>query len=209
MKTRSEQIFEAFLAANAIPFEKIPEETTPRPDYLVSLGETKLIFEIKELTDDENFGVVDDPAHPHIKSFSGTIGKHVRRLIGGSKKQIQYGAQQGLPSALLVYNVLDRVFQDFGTSDRDFVAAMYGEFTIAIDKRTHQTSEMFNGKNQTLQAGKNTSFSAIGRLCDRKGKTTVTLFENIYAQVKLPFEHLPPCFDVRRAEVSTEPLSFT
>ena len=210
MKTRSEEILEAFLAANAVPFEKIAEDTTHRPDYLLSIGDIKLIVEVKELTQDEKVGVIDDPAHPHIQSFSGTsIGEHVRRRIAGSKKQIQYGAKLGFPSVLLIYNVLDRVFQAFGTGDEDFIAAMYGEFTIAIDKNTHEASEMFNGKNQSLQPGKNTSFSAVGHLCDRNGKTTVTLFENIYAQVKLPFERLPPCFRVRRFEVSTEPLSFT
>jgi hypothetical protein len=209
LKNKSEEILEAFLAANGVPFEKIAEDTTHRPDYLVFLGQVKLIFEVKELTENKKFGVVNDPANPHVKGFSNTLGEHVRRSIAGSKKQIQYGANQGIPSALLIYNVFDRVHQDVGTSDWDFNAAMYGELTIAIDKRTHQTSEIFNGKNQSLQSGKNTSFSAVGRLCDRNGKTTVTLFENIYAQVKLPFEHLPPCFDVRRAELSTEPLSFT
>jgi hypothetical protein len=209
MKTRSEEILEAFLAANAVPFEKIAEDTTQRPDYLVSVGELKLIFEVKELTEDDKFGVIDNPAHPHIKSFKSKIGEHVRRRIAGSKKQIQFGAKQGIPSVLLIYNILDRVFQAFGTGDQDFIAAMYGEFTIAIDKNTHEASEMFNGQNQSLQPKKNTSFSAVGRLCDRNGKTTVTLFENIYAQVKLPFQHLPPCFDVRRVEVSTDPLSFS
>jgi hypothetical protein len=207
MRTRSEQIFEDFLKAHIVPFEKIEEDTTPRPDYLVSIGDTKLIFELKELTEDEKFGVVD-PAHPHIRSFSGTIGEHVRRRITGSKKQIQYGARQGIPSVLLIYNNLDRVFQAFGTDDSDFIAAMYGEFTIAIDKDTRKASEMFNGKNQSFQQAKNTSFSAVGRLCDRGGETTVTLFENIFALVKAPIEQLPPCFAVRRAEVSTEPLSF-
>jgi hypothetical protein len=208
MKTRSEEILEAFLAANAVSFQKIAEDTTHRPDYLVSLGEARLILEVKELAEDDKFGVVDDPARPYIKSFSGTIGEHVRRRIAGSKKQIQYGAKQGIPSVLLIYNLLDRAFQDFGTSDLDFVAAMYGELTIAIDKGTQQTSEIFNGKNQSLQAGKNTSFSAVGRLRDRNGKTTVTLFENVYAQVRLPVEHLPRCFDLWRAEISTDPLSF-
>jgi hypothetical protein len=67
---------------------------------------------------------------------------------------------------------------------------------------------MFNGKNQSLQEGKNTSFSAVGRLCDRGGKTTVTLFENVFSKLTVPYEQLPACFEVRRVEVSTEPLSF-
>jgi hypothetical protein len=166
MKTKSEQLFERFLTANDVQFEKIKEDTSPRPDYLVSIGGVKLIFELKELAEDEKFSVVDDPAHPHIKSSSGTIGKHVRRRITGSRKQIQYGAKQGIPSVLLIYNDLDPL-QIFGTDDIDFTAAMYGEYTILIDKHTRQSSEMFNGKNRSLQERKNTSFSAVGRLCDR------------------------------------------
>jgi hypothetical protein len=110
---------------------------------------------------------------------------------------------------LLIYNDLDRVFQTFGTADIDFIAAMLGEYTILIDTKTHKPSEVFNGKKQSLQRGKNTSFSALGRLSDRGGKTMVTLFENVFALVKVPYEQLPPCFDVRRAEVPSEPLSLS
>lgn len=209
MKTKSEQIFEDFLAANNVAFEKIEEATTHTPDYLVSIGGAELIFELKELTRDEKFGVVDDPATPHIKSSSGSIGEHVRRRIAGSKKQIQYGANQCIPSVLLIYNALDRVFQTFGTADEDFIAAMYGDYTIQIDRNTRRASEKFNGRNQSLQRGKNTSFSAVGRLSDRGGKTTVTLFENTFARVRIPYNRLPPCFDVRRPEVSGDLLSFS
>ena len=205
MKTKSEELFGRFLTDNNLTFEKIKENKTPRPGYLVSVGSTQHIFELKELAEDESFGVVEDPAHPHIKSHSRTLGDHVRRRIESSKKQIQYGAKQGIPSVLLIYNDVDLVFQMFGTEDMDFTAAMYGEFTILIDKATRQSSEMFNGKNQSLHERKNTSFSAVGRLCDRGGKTTVTLFENVFSKVKVPFDLLPPCFEVRRVAVSTEP----
>src|ERR1700688_1535971 len=107
MKTKSEQLFEDFLTANNVQFEKITEGSSPRPDYLVSIGDVKLIFELKELAEDENFGIVKDPARPYIKSHSRTVGEHVRRRIEGSKKQIQYGAKQGIPSMLLIYNNLD------------------------------------------------------------------------------------------------------
>jgi hypothetical protein len=209
MRTKSEEVFEKFLDDNNLTFEKIEEDTTPRPDYLVSVGNTKIIFELKELAEDENFGVVKDPAHPHIKSNSRTLGDHVRRRIESSKKQIQYGAKQGIPSVLLIYNNLDPVFQAFGTEAMDFRAAMYGEPTIIIDLSTRQSSEMFNGDNQLLQERKNTSFSAVGHLCDLRGSITVTLFENVFAKVTVPYDQLPPCFEVRRIEVSTEPLSFT
>jgi hypothetical protein len=206
LKTKSEESFESFLSANALFFEKIKEDTTPRPDYLVSVGDTKIIFELKELAEDEHFGVVKDPAYPYIKSHSRTLGDHVRSRIESSRKQIQYGAKQGIPSVLLVYNNIDPVFQVFGTESMDFTAAMYGAYTILLNRETKAASDWFNGKDQMLQPQKNTSFSAVGHLCDRGGSTTVTLFENVFAKVKLPSNQLPPCFDVPCIEVSTEPM---
>ncbi|MBI3865515.1 MAG: hypothetical protein HY290_26885 [Planctomycetia bacterium] len=154
--------------------EEIKEKGANRPDYLVTLGSLQLVFELKELSVDDSFGVVDDHSKTYIKSHSRTVGDHVRRRIESSKKQIQYGANQGFPSILLIYNNLDPVFQMFGTEDLDFTTAMYGELTFLLDKNTRQSSEMFNGKNQSLQQRKNTSFSAVGRLCDRGGDTIVT-----------------------------------
>jgi hypothetical protein len=206
IKTKSENLFEEFLAANNLPFEKIEEDTTPRPDYCVSIGDSEIIFELKELAEDGNFGVVKDPAYPHIKSSSRTLGDHIRRRIESSKKQIQFGSKQGIPSILLIYNNIDPVFQDFGTEPMDFAAAMYGAYTILINRETNTASDWFNGKDQMLQESKNTSFSAVGHLGDRGGKTTVTLYENVFAKVKVRYNQLPACFDVRPIDVSTDPL---
>jgi hypothetical protein len=207
MKTKSERLFEHFLTENGVPFEKIQEEGTPRPDYEVSLGNSRLIFELKELDEDENFGVVKDSTRPYIKSHSRTIGDHIRRRIERSRKQIQYGANQGIPSVLLIYNSVDPVFQSFGTERMDFIAAMYGDYTVMLNMETRAASEWFNGKKQMLQQEKNTSFSAIGHLCDRGGATTVTLFQNVFAKLKIAYENLPACFEVAAIEVSFEPLT--
>jgi hypothetical protein len=207
MRTKSEELFEGFLVQNSLSFEKIKEEASPRPDYLVTVGDVQLVIEVKELSEDDNFGVIKDPSMPHVSSNWRIAGDHVRRRIEGSRRQIQHGANQGIPSILLIYNKLDPVFQ-FGTQDLDFTTAMYGECTVLIDINTRQMSDRFNGKNQALQERKNTSFSAVGRLSERGEKTTVTLFENVFAKVMVPYGQLPPCFDVRRVEVSTDPLSF-
>jgi hypothetical protein len=206
MKTKSESLFEEFLALNNLLFEKIKEAATPRPDYRVSVGSVEIVFELKELAEDVNFGVVKDPTYPHIKSSSRTLGDHVRRRIEHSKKQIQFGTRQGIPSVLLIYNNIDPVFQDFGTEPMDFTAAMYGTYTILLNRETRAASDWFNGKDQMLQESKNTSFSAVGHLCDRGGKTTVTLYENVFAKVKIPYSQLPACFDVPHIEVSRNPL---
>lgn len=212
MKTRSEDVFENFLTLNNVPFqriEEVKEKGSHRPDYLVKVGDFVLMVEVKELAEDEGFGVVKDPSMQDISSHSRIVGDHVRQMIGRSRKQIQYGANQGIPSILLIYNKLDPVFQMFGTEDHDFIAAMSGETTILIDKVTRQTTEWFQGRKDQLQESKNTSFSAVGRLSDRGGNLTVTLFENIYSKVVVPYDLLPSCFEVKRAEVSKEPLSFS
>ena len=66
IQTKSECLFEGFLATNNLPFEKIEVDTTPRPDYRVSVGGTEIIFELKELAEDGNFGVVKDPTYPQF-----------------------------------------------------------------------------------------------------------------------------------------------
>jgi hypothetical protein len=113
------ELFESLLSANKLPFEKIKEDTSPRPDYLVSIGDLKVVFEVKELAEDENFGVVKDPAHPHIKMHSRTLGD-VRRRIECSKKQIHYGAEQGFPSIRIFALPCPAHFQCFGLSSAHF-----------------------------------------------------------------------------------------
>ena len=202
MKTKSEDLFEQFLSSNELSFERIAESTSSRPDYRVFIGGGEIIFEVKELIEDENFGVIKDPAYPHIKSSSRTAGDHIRRRIESSRKQIQFGAKQGVASVLLIYNSIDPVFQDFGTEPMDFTAAMYGAYTVVIDKESKTASDWFNGKDRMLQEGKNTSFSAIGHLTDRDSKTEIVLYENVFSKVKLPFSQLPSCFSVRRINLS-------
>ena len=51
--------------------------------------------------------------------------------------------------------------------------------------------DWFNGKNRMLQEYKNTSFSAVGRLCERNSNITLTLFENVFVRVKIGYDELP------------------
>ena len=109
---------------------------------------------------------------------------------------------------MLIYNMIDPVFQLSGTDDLDFETAMYGKKTILIDKNTRESSGLFNGRDDSLQENRNTSFSAVGKLADRVGEPTVKLFENFYAKVQAPYDQLPPCFEVVRVVVSkVDPFS--
>ena len=145
--TKSETLFESFLARN----------------------------ELKEPSEHDNFGVIKDRAAPHSKSHSRTLGDHVRRKIEGSKDR--FGTVLSKDSFnSVVYNNLNPVFQTFGTEDIDFVAAMYGGYTVRLNNETGEQVYWFNGANRMLQEYKNTSFSAAGRLCDRDSNITLTLF---------------------------------
>ncbi|HET9285456.1 MAG TPA: hypothetical protein VFR24_26195 [Candidatus Angelobacter sp.] len=201
-RTTSETEFETFLSENNLPFEPIEIGDSPRPDYLVTVGEMKVFFEVKEIAEDANFKT------GHLQVSSRIIGDHVRARIQESKKQVQFGARQGAPSVLLIYNNLDPIHL-FGTENHDFIAAMYGAYTVVLKHpRMLEASpnikavDYVHGKDQYLQENKNTSFSALGRLYPVRGKLEVTLFENVFAKVRLPFDTLPSCFDVKRFEIS-------
>lgn len=203
MRTKSEQVFEGFLSDNNLAFEEIKTAATSRPDYLVRIGESKLVFEIKELAEDKNVVAMKDPSGHIIKTYYRKVGEHVRTRIHRSRKQIQFAARQDLPAILLIYNNLDPLHL-FGTEDLDFLTAMYGELTLNIDKRSGQaTTELFYGRNQLVAEAKNTSFSAVGRLAPHSGEMIITLFENTFAKIKIAYEQLPSCFHVERVNIST------
>jgi len=219
-RTVSERTFEQFLTENNLAFERIQEAATPRPDYLVEIGDLKLAFEVKELTWDESFAMAHDPSGPP-RVFSRTLGEHVRKAIHGSRKQIQFAAAQDIPTILLLYNSIDPIHL-FATDDADFLTAMYGELTMRIDRGSppwespgrppRAVGGIFHGKNQFLSAAKNTSFSAVGRLrpccvLPQPEKLNLTLFENVFAKVSVPYEKLPPCLDARRIDLSFEACS--
>jgi hypothetical protein len=71
MKTTSELEFEKFLTENGLPFERVEEQQTPRPDYLVQIGDLKFLFEVKEIAEDENFTMEPMKVHSRI------MGDHV------------------------------------------------------------------------------------------------------------------------------------
>jgi hypothetical protein len=193
MKTRSEILFERFLAENGLAFSPIPVGAGRTPDYGVSIGGVEIVFEVKEIVAERAWA--DDVVH------GDTVGERIRQKIGASKGQMQVASRQGKPTVLLIFNNYDPL-QLSGTEDHDFEHAMYGEYTLRINIETREIVDRFHGKGKGFQAGKNTSFSALGRLREegREASLGVILFENIHAAVPLDYSSLPPCFEVIRVE---------
>ena len=187
-KTKSEDLFEKFLDENCISYERIKVAGQGRSmDYLLIINGYEVAFEIKEISKDENF---------KADLSSRTVGAHIRAKISKGKKQIQSVARNGVPAVLLIYNNLDPMHL-FGTENHDFMAAMHGELTVRISKRSNKIIDMFHGHNKSFSKGKNTSFSAVGRLRPCQGRLEVTLFDNPWARVKLDYAKLPDCFEIQ------------
>ncbi len=199
--TVSEHLFEDFLRLHALPFERIPEAEEHRPDYLVSVDKLRLVFEVKEISTDANFG------RGELAVSSRTVGEHVRPKIQQARKQVRYGASLGLPTVLLIYNALDPLHR-FGTEDHDFEHAMYGERTLVVDVATTRVTDDYHGRNKSFSPTAKTYFSALRRLKPTVNGPSVTLFENLHAALPLPYAILPACFDVVRSEIAnSDPLA--
>lgn len=191
-KTLSETLFEQFCNSNALPFARIQESAVPSPDYCVRLGALDTYFEIKQLDEDEEFSSARS---------SRTIGDHIRAKINEARDQVRVPANSGAPAVLLIYNNLDPL-QRFGTEEHDFIAAMYGEPTVALSVESGQILDSFHGRNKSFREDKNHSFSAVGQLrTEPTGTIAVHLYENIYARVPLPYAAFPPCITFNRIEL--------
>lgn len=190
-QTAGELALESFCRARQIPCRKIEEGSDSTPDYEVVLNSTIVYVEVKDIEEDENFrGAV----------VSRTVGSHVRAKIGEAKGQLQPVAKAGAPTLLLIYNALDP-FQLFGTEQDDFLAAMYGEFTVAINLSSNKIVDSFQGRNRSLAAEKNTSFSAVGGIYTARGGVSVVIYENVFAKNPIDFSSLPACIDARRVAI--------
>jgi hypothetical protein len=187
-KTCSEALFERFLGEHGLPFNRIDTSASRRPDYVVGEGEPwgPIVFEVKELTTDDNFKNDRGSRKP---------GKYIRQKINESREQIQYGARQGMPSILLIYNALDSSFHLFGTEDHDFRIAMHGDLTLDFGVESRMITAAYYGRNRSLSEARNTSFTALGHLAPMRGVMTVRLFPNDHAKVPLPV-CLPSCFEI-------------
>lgn len=180
-RTVSEEVFEAFLTSNDLKFDPIARADTPRPDYIVHFERADIVFEIKELSEDDNFS---------SNGGSRKVGDHIRAKITKAKDQVKYGHSLGLPSVLVIYNDIDPLHL-FGTEDHDFTSAMYGEMTLKLDTNAGTIIDAYNGRNKSFSKTQRTYFSALGRLMLTVTGTHLTLFENIHADIPIQFEKLP------------------
>lgn len=190
-QTAGELTFERFCRTHQISCTKVLEGLESTPDYEVVINGVTVYVEVKDIEDDENF-------RGPVKSR--TVGSHVRAKIHEAKAQLQPVARAGARTLLLIYNALDPYYS-FGTEQHDFLAAMYGEFTVAISLSSNRIVDSFQGRNKSLAEDKNTSFSAVGGIYAANGGVSVVIYENVFAKNRIDFSLLPACIDARRVTI--------
>ncbi|RZU40805.1 hypothetical protein BDD14_2289 [Edaphobacter modestus] len=178
----------------------------PRPDYGVSVGGSEIIFELKELAEDRKFRRGQRPRLPaHQQQFA-----HLRRPYPAENRKLKEAdpIRGQTRSSLDSFDLRQHRSGLSGLRHRTY--GFHRRHVWRIHDPHKQRKQ--NGIGLVQQERSNASreqeyvVSAVGHLCERGGKTTVTLYENVFAKVKVPYGQLPTCFDARRIAVSTAPL---
>jgi hypothetical protein len=192
VKTNSEILFENFCNSNQITWEKIEKGSVRTPDYRVFFEDQVVYIEVKQIDRDDNFSA----------GFSSrTVGSHIREKIKEARSQVKAGSSTSSPSILIVYNNLDPM-QMFGTSEHDFITAMYGEMTLDFNKAENRVTDSFYGRNRSFSEDRSVYFSALGFLSNIGGTISVQIYENVFAQNPLDFSKIPSCIKVTRVNLS-------
>lgn len=192
---KSEIKFKEYCVHHKIRCEKIPETNESTPDFLININGIDVYVEIKQI--DENKGFLGDGS-----VNSRIVGKLVGNIIKNksTKKQMKYASLRNSPAILLIYNNLDPL-QLFGTEEHDFVHAMFGKYSVQINRETHECSQPFYGEDKSFRINKNINFSAVGRISDRNDVIEIHLWENPYAKNKLDFDDFPKCIKFTRVSI--------
>jgi hypothetical protein len=191
--TASEQLFEQFCDCHGLPYRRLKAGHSPTPDYELTVGATIVRVEIEQIETEvgiEPLGV-----------STRTVGNHVRKKISDARRQVKASCEAGFPTILLIYNLVDEPFQSFGTEPHDFLAAMYGEYTVKLENS--RPTQTFHGRNSKLRPGVYSYFSAVGHLKRTSGNPEVIVYENAYAARPLHWEEVPASIQVQRVEVES------
>jgi len=186
MKTESEKLFEHFCVTKSISCEKIEEESSKRPDYLISISGLKVVAEVKQLNPNKE----DKAKYKEFKEKGFAVGDsppgaRVRGKITDSAPQISSLAKGKFPGLLVLYNTvpLANLLDPYHIK-----VAMYGLDTVVIsrpalfEERPH-VIERKSGPKRKLTENHNTSISAIAVLKNSQNGLSLDVYHNQHAAI--------------------------
>ena len=191
MKTKSEELFEAFCKNNGIAAKKIPKTNTSTPDYEVIINSKLVICEIKQLDPTKE----DLRENESVIKYRRTIMYHPlkrtsKKLLDVSRQVKDYADRQ-IPTIVVLYNNVP--LHEYLSHD-DILEAMFGPesnvVTFNKDGEMLNMSSSCHGGNRRFTHAHNTSVSAVAVLKNpQDGNLHMRLYHNNQnPKVKLDLE---------------------
>ncbi len=187
-KTQSEKWFEQFCNNKGLFCEPVERKGTKTPDYVIKMGDRKIIVEVKEFSRNKEEKKWDELRK--VKEFcviSDTPGKRVRNKITDSSKQIKAGTKGKHPGILILCDIqYGHGIKIDHTRPYDIMVAMYGTGVIKYPKYSSTPIIEYNLRNISMTENDNTSISAIGVLStSNEDDVELDIYHNKYASQQL------------------------
>ena len=172
-QTVAEAAFESFCdRAPGYECQRVKEGPGKTPDYIVTIGDQKIIAEVKEVGREIN---------------EGTVGDSARRMIQKANRQLKTLTEKRCPGITVLYDPFS-LFH--GTGPIGFAhirAAMYGFHTLGMSdpKDSAEPSRVVSewaGKDRTTTPKKNTTTSAV---CALRLDSQLLVYHNCFAAIPI------------------------
>jgi hypothetical protein len=193
-KTISEILFENICNKQGLSYSPIVREGTRTPDYLLTIRNTDIIVEVKQLDPNKK----DKERYETIKKGRRAIAfftddkTRVREKIKIASKQLRRYAKGKKPSILILY---DNTHGFSGLDGYGILTAMYGDESIPIFVDENHELEPFAGPakfggGRRFTRNEKNYISAIGMIkFIFTDEPEILLFHNIYAERPIdPFD---------------------
>lgn len=189
-RTKSELLFESYCDEHGMTLLRVPESEKKTPDYELTLGNSKIIIEVKELAKNERERLSDRLLEK--RGYGSVIthvpGERVRKKISASSAQIKARTQGEFCGLLILYGS-GRLSLELDSYQ--IRAAMCGleHVVIAVPSdfsaSPYAVGSKFGAKRQ-MTADSNTSISAIGVISDNQpGRTELVIYHNKHAAIPI------------------------
>ncbi|MDD9819169.1 MAG: hypothetical protein OXU61_13720 [Gammaproteobacteria bacterium] len=193
MKTQSEKLFEDFCKRENIDCKPILVQSSRTPDYCISVNDTKIVVEVKEISHNKE-DLANDKNLRNAKSGEtlvidgGRPGSRVQQKIAKSAKQISNLSKGKYPGLLVLYSSI--IFIN-PLNEYEMKVAMFGLDSIVMSvpdsmNNMPQVLDKKSGPKKKLTPSHNTSISAVAVLTENSGALDLTVYHNPHAAIKIP-----------------------
>ena len=179
--TESERLFARHCADRQIQCERIEEGTAKSADYTLTLGQTEMVVEVKQLDPNERDRIVKKNMEAGECQGGVAPSRRVRDQIAKAYKQLKPYAAEDRPCLVVLYNnagYLNRI------DKFTITAAMFGTSGIGLglgsDKIIRPVSQGFGAKRK-LTRNTCRGISAVCVISSSDSGTVLTVYHNPFA----------------------------